>query len=337
MYGQFHGKVLLFGEYTIITGSEALVTPLKRFSGSLEMPLQNQPAESFTAKSYAARSYQAESYTLESNLELRRFLEYLTTNIPARASEPGTTISGGPQDKLDLLKMGRELERGLYFRSTIPTGYGAGSSAALTAAVYDAFAVNRISRAAEISGEMAALRQLMGRMESHFHGTSSGIDPVCCYTGRTIHVKGELIHAVRIPALPDGKKFFLIDAGEKGETGPLVNEFKNKLETEPAFAKMINGVLSPLVGDCINNLVGGSLPGLSTSLKEISECQFNNFGSMIPERIKEIWEQGLGTGTYTLKLCGSGGGGYFLGFSDKWEKASGHFQKIGLEILSLDL
>jgi mevalonate kinase len=337
MYGKFHGKVLLFGEYTIITGSEALVIPLKRFSGTFELPVKNQHLKHQPPESYAADPYAAELYKAESNRELRRFLEYLARNMPEGIRDPGTSSKAVTQDKLDLLKMGRELERGLNFRSTIPTGYGAGSSAALTAAVYDAFALNRISRSTEISGELAALRQLMGRMESHFHGTSSGIDPVCCYTGRTIHVDGEVIRTVGIPALPDGNKFFLIDAGEKGETGPLVSDFKRKLETEQGFEEFVKHILTPLVRDCIMNLLDGSLCGLSSSIRELSGYQMKYFGPMIPGWIKRIWEQGLEKGSFALKLCGSGGGGYFLGFSEEWAGAFGYLQKTGLNILSLDL
>ena len=39
---------------------------------------------------------------------------------------------------------------------------------------------------------------------------------------------------------------------------------------------------------------------------------------MIPERHKDIWLEGINSNSYFLKLCGSGGGGYFLGFTQNW-------------------
>ena len=41
----------------------------------------------------------------------------------------------------------------------------------------------------------------------------------------------------------------------------------------------------------------------------------------IPIGFNKIWRKGLETGSYYLKLCGSGGGGYLIGFSDDLDKA----------------
>ena len=38
---------------------------------------------------------------------------------------------------------------------------------------------------------------------------------------------------------------------------------------------------------------------------------------MIPTQMRGLWSKGLESGEYVLKLCGAGGGGYILGFSDK--------------------
>jgi mevalonate kinase len=35
---------------------------------------------------------------------------------------------------------------------------------------------------------------------------------------------------------------------------------------------------------------------------------------MIPEDYRPLWQKGLETGDFSLKLCGSGGGGFILGF-----------------------
>jgi mevalonate kinase len=42
---------------------------------------------------------------------------------------------------------------------------------------------------------------------------------------------------------------------------------------------------------------------------------------MIPENIFNAWKRGLDTNAYYLKLCGSGGGGYILGFTKDYDKA----------------
>ena len=42
---------------------------------------------------------------------------------------------------------------------------------------------------------------------------------------------------------------------------------------------------------------------------------------MIPAAFHRVWEQGIQTNDFYLKLCGSGGGGYILGFTENYEKA----------------
>jgi mevalonate kinase len=41
---------------------------------------------------------------------------------------------------------------------------------------------------------------------------------------------------------------------------------------------------------------------------------------MIPEKFRQVWQQGIDSGVYYLKLCGSGGGGYLLGFTRDLEQ-----------------
>jgi len=53
---------------------------------------------------------------------------------------------------------------------------------------------------------------------------------------------------------------------------------------------------------------------------------------MIPEQFHALWSKGLETNEYYLKLCGSGGGGYILGFTEDFEKA-----KIALEDYRLEV
>ena len=36
---------------------------------------------------------------------------------------------------------------------------------------------------------------------------------------------------------------------------------------------------------------------------------------MIPKNFAKLWDKGIRTNDYFLKLCGSGGGGFLLGFT----------------------
>jgi len=59
----------------------------------------------------------------------------------------------------------------------------------------------------------------------------------------------------------------------------------------------------------------------------------NNFKPMIPEQFHALWSKGLETNEYYLKLCGSGGGGYILGFTEDFEKAKTALEDYRLEVV----
>ena len=54
---------------------------------------------------------------------------------------------------------------------------------------------------------------------------------------------------------------------------------------------------------------------------------------MIPKAFHQLWEQGIETNAYYLKLCGSGGGGYILGFTKDYEKAQQILKNYKLELV----
>ena len=65
-------------------------------------------------------------------------------------------------------KLSKHIQKSLFFNSTVPAGYGLGSSAALTAAVFDSYtSVKKHSDLEDILEQLA-------RMEDFFHKKSSG-------------------------------------------------------------------------------------------------------------------------------------------------------------------
>jgi mevalonate kinase len=89
----------------------------------------------------------------------------------------------------------------MYFDSSIPQGYGIGSSGALVAAIYDQYATDKITVLENLTQEkLLKLKKIFGRMESYFHGTSSGLDPLNSYLSIPILINSaESIEATGIP------------------------------------------------------------------------------------------------------------------------------------------
>ena len=52
-----------------------------------------------------------------------------------------------------------------------------------------------------------------------------------------------------------------------------------------------------------------------------------------PDTFKGVWEKGLNNQKYFLKLCGSGGGGFLLGFAPDFEAAKEELKEYDLKIV----
>ena len=54
---------------------------------------------------------------------------------------------------------------------------------------------------------------------------------------------------------------------------------------------------------------------------------------MIQSSIQEDWMYGLTSGKYMLKLCGSGGGGFILGFTHHYSEVKEKFLERDVEVV----
>lgn len=286
---KFCAKILLFGEHTLMYGSQALSIPYSERFGFL----------SFSP---------AMKTSLDSVSHLRIFSKYLKEL---------------PQLPLDVKAFEKEIENGLVFNTNIPLGYGLGSSGSLVAAVYARYGMNKISREATISRDLKALKQLFSEMESCFHGKSSGLDPLICYLQKavTINHNGDLtlIPVTPFPSLGEGA-VFLLDSGREGRTQKMVHDFGVRCQS-PDFLKRVQHELIPANNRCINNWIAGEKEVFFDDIKSLSGLVPDLLGPMVPKGFESIWKRGLENDDYYLKLCGSGGGGMILGFTKQWEKA----------------
>lgn len=296
----FYAKILLFGEYGIIEDSKGLTIPYNSYKGSLKF------------------SDSAEGEI--SNKSIEKFSVYLEEIFP---------------DEFDFELMKSDIEKGMYFDSTIPQGYGVGSSGALVAAIYERYALNKIEIEQDISKEIISeLKEVFSKMESFFHGTSSGIDPLICYLNLPLLINSKTdISTIGIPEQKEGKgAVFLVNSGSPGETAPMVQIFFEKLKQE-GFRKTLKEEFVNYNNACIDAFVKGDVNPLFTNLKKLSTWAFLHFKPMIPQRLLDVWQYGIQTNSYYLKLCGSGGGGYILGFTRDFETAKEHLKDFDTEVI----
>jgi mevalonate kinase len=304
----FYSKILLFGEYGIIQDSKGLSIPYNFYNGALKTD-ENPSIEA-----------------ISSNGHLKRFvahLKYLAIEQPNLV-------------QFDLTTLEADVANGMYFDSSIPQGYGVGSSGALVAAIYDKYALNKITVLENLTREkLLELKTIFSQMESFFHGKSSGLDPLNSYLSIPILINSkDNIEATGIPTQSfDGKgAVFLIDSGIIGETAPMVNIFMENLKDQ-GFRNMLKTQFVKYTDSCVENFLGGDMKSLFANTKKLSKVVLNNFKPMIPEQFHSIWQKGIDTNDYYLKLCGSGGGGYILGFTQDLEKAKKSLKDYKLEIV----
>ncbi|GGH35692.1 mevalonate kinase [Mangrovimonas yunxiaonensis] len=301
----FYSKILLFGEYGIIKDSKGLSIPYNFYNGALKV------AANLTDKAEA------------SNSALKQFAEYLE-QIDADLVT------------FDSEALKQDVANGMYFDSSIPQGYGVGSSGALVAAIYDKYANNKITVLENLTREkLLQLKAIFAEMESFFHGKSSGLDPLNSYLSLPILINSkDNIEATGIPSQKlDGKgAVFLLDSGVVGETAPMVRIFMENMKQE-GFRNMLKDQFIKHTDACVEDFLKGDIKSLFQNTKQLSKVVLSHFKPMIPKQFHELWKKGLDTNDYYLKLCGSGGGGYILGFTEDIDKAQKTLAGYKLEVV----
>lgn len=301
----FYSKILLFGEYGIIKNSKGLSIPYNFYCGGLKIG-------DITKNSVK-----------KSNEILTGFADFLV-KIEKSLVE------------FDQKKIQNDLANGMYFDSTIPQGYGVGSSGALVAAFYDRYAKTKITVLENLTKDkLIILKKIFSQMEAYFHGESSGLDPLNSYLSLPILIQSKnKIKTTGIPSQTKSGKgaVFLIDSGESSQTAPMIEIFFNSMKNKK-FNRIMREEFIKISDSCVENFLEANFKALFIDIKKLSSVVFKNFKPMIPSDFHEIWKKGIETNDYFLKLCGSGGGGYILGFTWDIEKTKSVLKGFKLEVV----
>ena len=302
----FYSKILLFGEYGIIKDSKGLSIPYNFYKGALKYS-QTQNDVSADSNSILQEYYQSLK-TLENDLV-----------------------------RFNFDQMALDISQGMYFDSSIPRGYGVGSSGALVAAVYDRYALDKITVLENLTREkLLNLKAIFAAMESFFHGKSSGLDPLNSYLSLPILISSKNeIEATGIPSqntTAQKAAVFLLDSGMVGETAPMVQLFMQKMKEE-GFRTMLKNQFIKHTDACVDAFLKGDVKSLFRNTKQLSKVVLNHFKPMIPKKFHQLWALGIESNAFYLKLCGSGGGGYILGFTENIDRAKKALKGHKIEVV----
>lgn len=304
-----HSKILVFGEYGVLHNGMALTIPFSKFSGELCYPRDEESA-----------------MAVLSNKGIREFFKHILEN------HTDDTF------KLNVNKLSQELDKGLFFRSDIPQGFGLGSSGALVAAVF----LRYLDKAGDFKDELKhltmdhiqSLKSYLGSLEGHFHGKSSGIDPLSIIINKPLLLKSNKeIEKVDIPAYDENGKnvLFLLNTGIARNSEKLIKQFNSACKQED-FQKKLETKFIEYTNAGITDFLKGDTESFYRNLEKLVQFQLDEMHYLIPEKYQNTVKRGLDTKDYFLKICGAGGGGYMIGFTQNWEKTQQLLKNEELEV-----
>ena len=288
----------------------ALVMPLDKFSGELSFD---------TAGETKASAYRSNEY-------LKKFSGFIASHMDENFV-------------LEVKLFEKEIENGLFFKSNIPMGYGLGSSGALVAAIF----LRYLKKAKELKDELKImtaetaqkLKFTLAEMESFFHGNSSGLDPLSIILNQPILFKNASdVAPVDIPTLnKNGKNtIFLLNTKVGRHTAAMMAHFKS-LCTDNVFQEKINRDLVNFANQSITSFLSKNSDAFYKDLSKLVQFQMEEMSYFIPEPFQNKVAKGLDNGDYFLKICGAGGGGYMLGFTENWTATQEQLKDFELEVI----
>lgn len=294
----FNSKVLLFGEYSALYNSMALVMPYDRFCGQLTFANNGSPNK----------------FAYRSNEYLKKFSTFIASHVDENFV-------------LEVKQFEWEINNGLFFQSNIPQGYGLGSSGALVVAIF----LRYLKKAKELKDELKGLtvetaqklKKSLGQMESYFHGTSSGLDPLSIILNRPILYKSaDDVSPVKIPAKKEEGEnvIFLVNTGIERQTSIMMSQFK-RMSSDASFKNKVQSQLVNYTNNSLQSFLNENPQQLYLNLEKLVKFQLEEMNFFIPADFQKEISGGLNNGDYFLKLCGAGGGGFMLGFTQNWNTA----------------
>lgn len=189
----YPSKLLIFGEYAVLSGGRALAIPFDKYSGHWQLnSIHTAPTD------------------------WEQLIQFLLTQ------------EFSPNFIFEKDKFWEDVSKGLYFQSNIPRGYGLGSSGALTAAIFDTYFT--IKGELEIKGikeSLATIESFFHGKSSGMDPLTSYLVKSVLFDSKNI----ELIKIYSSDKIYHN--WFLIDSGRPRSTAKMIKSFKNSLIQNP--------------------------------------------------------------------------------------------------------
>lgn len=214
---------------------------------------------------------------------------------------------------IDVPRFSEDVNQGWQIESNIPIGYGLGSSGALSAAILDRYGnIKNREQILEIKTALAGI-------ENAFHGNSSGFDPLISFTDTGYLMVDKHLKPIHVDhALEESlSSFYLVDSATERNTIVPIKWFYECLKQEKFHSMTLR--LNALNEKFIHSILNLEKQATHEYFKMISSMQLEYFKPLITSNLIDYWQHGLKSDDYYLKLCGKGGGGFYLLYSNRVE------------------
>ena len=114
-----------------------------------------------------------------------------------------------------------------------------------------------------------------------------------------------MLQAGSLPQQSIGK-LYLLDSGDRRRVNGFVPKFVDSNNENPSIGTQLVALNDTIITKLLSN------GDISHAVAELSAFQLEHMQPMIVDHLSSHWKRGLDTGNYFIKLCGTGGGGYYL-------------------------
>lgn len=275
------GKVILFGEHTVVYGCPAIAAPVTQVRAKVTVIAE-------------PRSPSGMVRLIAPDIGLETTLANLAENHPLvvviRKAETAIKLSHIPACSI-------------HITSTIPIAGGMGSGAAVSVAILRALSasVGHPLSDKEIS-------DLVFEVEVIYHGTPSGIDnTVITYAKPIYFVKGKPIEILTVK-----HPFTLViaDTGIRSPTSVAVGEVRQAWEKDPEHFEKLFDAASAIAVAARKAIKSGKIEALGPLMNE-NQAVLRQMGVSSPE-LEGLVVAALAAGATGAKLSGAGRGGSMI-------------------------